>query len=84
MENSVLREATKCSELVTGHPDFIGIVDASTEGVGDIVVGGNEAVKPTVFWLEWPKEVRTLVCSEANPKGPITNSDLEMAGMLLL
>ena len=48
------------------------------------MVGEYRAVKPTVFWLEWPEEVRALVCLEANPEGPITNSDLEMAGMLLL
>jgi len=76
-------EPTKCAELVTGHPNFIGIVDASTEGVGGIVVGKNEAVKHTVFQLEWPEEVRALVNTAENPDGPITNSDLEMAGMLL-
>ena len=51
---TLLREATvtptKCTELVTGAPDFIGIVDdASTEGVGGIVVGKNDAIYPIVF-----------------------------------
>ena len=75
---------TQCTELVSGTPDFIGIVDASTEGVGGIVVGENDEVHPTVFRYEWPEEVRALVISTKNPAGRITNSDLEMAGMFLL
>jgi len=50
---TVLREATveptKCAELATGHLYFIEMIDASTEGVEDIVVRENEAVKPAVF-----------------------------------
>ena len=85
---TMLREATveptRCKELVSGHPDIVGIVDASKEGVGGIVVGENEPITPTVFRLEWPEEVRALVISQANPTGKITNSDLECAGTLLL
>ena len=85
---TLLREATAkpthCKELVSGHPDIVGIVDASKEGVGGIVVGENEAVIPFVFRLEWPQEVRDLVISDHNPDGKITNSDLECAGALLL
>jgi len=43
---------TKCSELVTGHPHVIGIVDAALEGVGGIVVGERDAIKPFVFRME--------------------------------
>ena len=75
---------TKCTQLITGHPDVIGIVDASKEGVGGIVVGEHMSVVPTVFRLEWPDEVRALVVSDSNPTGTITNSDLECAGALLL
>ena len=80
----ILNQPTKCTELVSGHPDVIGIVDAAKEGVGGIVVGENLAIVPIVFRLEWPKEVRTLVISDNNPEGKITNSDLECAGGLLL
>jgi len=49
---SVLREATaeptKCTELVTGYPDFIGIADALTERVGGIAVVKKEGFNPTV------------------------------------
>ena len=70
---------TKCSELVTGHPHVIGIVDAALEGVGGIVVGERDAIKPFVFRMEWPEAVRALVRTKV-----LTNSDLEMAGLLLL
>ncbi len=75
---------TKCRQLVLGHPHFIGIKDASSFGVGGVVVGEKDEVVPTVFRLEWPQEIRDALISFNNPDGSITNSDLEMAGLLLL
>jgi hypothetical protein len=42
------------------------------------------ACRPTVFQWQWPDDVRAQLISHENPKGTITNSDLEMAGLLLL
>jgi hypothetical protein len=39
---------------------------------------------PTVFWLQWPPDITTNVISDATPKGTITNSDLKLAGLVLL
>ena len=75
---------TKCSHLVPAWPDYVGIKDASKQGVGGIIVGENKAVPPTVFRLEWPEDIKQDVISKANPNGSITNSDLEMAGLILL
>ena len=75
---------TKCSNLVTAWPDYIGIKDASKHGVGGIIIGETRAVPPTVFRLQWPEDIKADVVSESNPTGSITNSDLEMAGLLLL
>ena len=75
---------TKCSNLVTAWPDYVGIKDASKQGVGGIIIGERKEVPPTVFRLEWPNDIREDIISEKNPKGSITNSDLEMAGLLLL
>ena len=98
-QNKLLREAltdirtflresvaipTKCRELVSGWPDFIGIKDASGHGVGGIIVGENCACTPTVFRLEWPADIKADINTQRNPKGRITNSDLELAGLLLL
>ena len=85
---TLLRESTKdparCRELVSGWPDFIGIVDASSHGVGGVVFGEKSECVPTVFRWEWPEDITSDVKSFANPNGSITNSDLEMAGILLL
>jgi hypothetical protein len=87
----LLREATiatiaptPCKELVNVWPEFVGVKDASKHGVGGIIVGELRACVPTVFRAEWPKDIKDRLISEKNPTGTITNSDLEMAGLLLL
>ena len=57
----------------------MGIKDASSHGVGGIIVGENIACIPTVFCAEWPDDIKQLYKT-----GSITNSDLECAGLLLL
>ena len=37
-----------------------------------------------VFWLQWPLDITANVIFDATPKGMITNSDLELAGLVLL
>ena len=62
----------------------MGVKDASGQGVGGIIVGENNECTPTVFRVEWPDDIKQDLVSEKNPNGQITNSDLEMAGLLLL
>jgi hypothetical protein len=86
---TLLREATlrptKCSELVMGDPDFVGVKDASVHGVGGIIIGESMACVPTVFRMEWPQWVKDeVVKTNTGQGGTLTNSDLEMAGLLLL
>ena len=85
---TLLRESTKdptrCRELISGWPDFIGIVGASSHGVGGVVMGETSQCIPTVFRWEWPQDVTTNVRLFSNPMGTITNSDLEMTGVLIL
>jgi hypothetical protein len=86
---TLLRESTKtptcCSELVMGEPDFIGVKDASIHGVGGIIVGHKKACVPTVFRMECPLDIKAEVLrTNMLQRGRLTNSDLEMAGLLLL
>jgi hypothetical protein len=85
---NLLREATskptRCRELVMGWPDYIGIVDALGHGAGRVVFGEQLACTPVVFRWEWPKDIKRDINSVSNPAGRITNSDLEMAGLVLL
>jgi len=69
---------------VADWPGFIGVVDASSHGVGGIIIGELLECLPTVFRLQWPPDITTNVKSETNPKGTITNLDLELAGLVLL
>ena len=73
---------TRCKELVAGWPDYIGVQDASGQGVGGVIFGENMACPPTVFRYEWPDDVKQNIISQTNRRGGITNSDLEMAGLL--
>ena len=85
---TLLRESTTrpthCRELVTGWPDIIGVKDASGHGVGGVILGEHSECPPTVFRFEWPDDIKADLVSETNPDGRITNSDLEMAGLLML
>ena len=75
---------TPCKELVTGHPDYVGVKDASGHGVGGVIFGENKSCPPTVFRFEWPEDIKRDLVSFDNPNGSITNSDLECAGLLML
>ena len=75
---------TKCRNLVPAWPDFVGITDASSHGLGGVIIGENKAVPPIVFRLQWPTDISANIVSDDNPTGSITNSDLEMAGLLML
>ena len=77
------KEPTKFKQLVTGDPHFVGIMDAAKEGTRGVVVCKWDACVPTVFRLEWPKDIQDMVCTQENPNGPITNSDLELPGLLI-
>ena len=75
---------TKCSSLVQAWPDYVGITDASSFGAGGIIIGENKAIPPTVFRVQWPPDITKNIISFDNPTGSITNSDVEMAGLMLL
>jgi hypothetical protein len=79
-----MKDPTSCREHVAGWPDFIGIVNASSYVVGGVVLGELSECIPTVFWWEWPKDIHKEIRSFGNPIRSITNSDLEMVGLLLL
>ncbi len=48
------------------------------------MVGENSECPPTVVCLQWPEDITKNVKSDSNPNGTITNSDLEMAELLLV
>jgi hypothetical protein len=74
---------TMVMELMPSTPWYVCYVDASGSGVGGVWISGTKEIKPYVWRAEWPKEISNQLVSFKNPKGTITNSDLEMAGVLL-
>ena len=85
---TILRESTtpptQCCKLVVGWPNFVGVVDTSSHGVGGVIFRELSECPPTVFRIQWPPDITAKVVSVANPKGLITNSDLEHAGLVIL
>jgi hypothetical protein len=77
-------ELTKCRKLICGWPDYVGIVNASGHGVRGVIFGETLVCTPTVFRWEWSKDIKNNINTLQNPKGKISNSDLEMAGLLML
>jgi hypothetical protein len=67
-----------------GWPDFVGVVNASSHGVGGIIMGKLLECPPMVFQLQWFLDITANVVSDSNPKGTITNLDLELAGLVIL
>jgi hypothetical protein len=80
----MVKRPTHCRELVVGDPGYVGYYcDASKLGAGGVWLSGIYLLQPVVWRVEWLQDIRNNVVSFSNPNGIITNSDLEMAGMVL-
>ena len=73
------KNTTPCKELVTGWPNCTGVKDASSHGIGGIIIGEEKSCIPMVFCHAFPEDIKELF-----HKGNITNSDLEMSELLML
>ncbi len=60
------------------------MVGASSHGVGGVIFGELSECPPTVFRIQLPPDITANILSVANLKGTITNSDLELAGLVIL
>ena len=75
---------THVNELVQAdNPDYIGYCDASGFGAGGVWFGGQQQLAAIVWRIQWPKDITVALVSHKTPTGTITNSDLEMAGVVL-
>jgi hypothetical protein len=59
-------------------------VDTSSHGVGGIIIGKLSKCLPTVFRFQWPPDITANVVSNSNLKGKIANSNLKLAGLVIL
>jgi hypothetical protein len=77
------RRPTHVSELTQHELHYTGCCDASAFGAGGVWFGADRELTPLVWRVQWPKDITDAVVSFKNPSGRITNSDLELAGVVL-
>ena len=77
------RRPTHVNELVHRPPGYLGYCDASAFGAGGVWFSGACSLTPQVWRIVWPLDIQSAVVSSSNPEGRLTNSDLEMAAVLL-
>ena len=77
------RRPTHVNELVPQETSDVGNMDASGIGAGGVWMSVLGAYNNIVWRVEWDAEISRRVVSDKNPRGTITNSDLEMAAILL-
>ena len=83
-------QPTLFEEIVPGHPTHIGACDAAKLGAGGVWFPYSSQTnqsdyegEPLVWRLPFPEEVQNEMVSWNNPRGRITNSDMETAGTIL-
>jgi len=71
--------------LVPRAPHYLGAVDASRTGCGGFWIASSvgNLKQPTAFRLLFNQNIQQDLVSSANPTGSITNSDLELASLVL-
>jgi len=77
------KDPTPCTDLIPTSPDFIGYCDASKHGTGRVWFGATQNLPPIVWCTKFPLAIQQSLISTTNPHGAISNSNLEMAGLLL-
>jgi hypothetical protein len=77
------RRPSHITELTQQPLHYVGYCDASAFGAGGVWFGAKNPLSPIVWRVQWPDDITKNVISFDNPTGSITNSDLEMAGVLL-
>ena len=74
---------TYLAEIVQRLPTDLGYTDASGIGGGGVWLNPNADGIHHVWRLKWPADIQADLVSFTNPAGRITNSDLELAALVL-
>ena len=73
---------TRLGEIVPDLPVAVGTADASGRGMGGTWHAADPSLSPLVWRETFPPHIQSELVSTANPRGSITNSDLELAGQM--
>ena len=81
---TVQSRPTELAEIVPDHPIALGPHDASGAGMGGawLPATTDSHIPPLLWRARFPKHIQDRLVSHSNPHGDITNSDLELAGLL--
>lgn len=84
LTTTLANRPTELAELVPDHPVAIGPHDASGRGMGGVWLPAttHSNLQPTLWRAQFPQHIQDRLVSTNNPDGDITNSDLELAGLL--
>jgi len=74
---------TPCADLIPAPADYGGYCDASRQGAGGVWFGLEQGLPPIVWRVAFPPELQQQLVSQDNPRGTVSNSDLEMLGLIL-
>ena len=74
---------TYIAEIVQRVPTDLGFTDASGQGAGGVWLNPNRDGRHYVWRLKWPADIIAALVSFNNPNGSVTNSDLELAALIL-
>ena len=96
LQEEVCKRPTRLQEIVPLEPSAYGPHDASGIGAGGVVFPAQnvtpriledgtepDGTQPVLWRVLFPDVIRQHLVSDNNPKGTITNSDLELVGGLL-
>jgi hypothetical protein len=83
MVANLAHHPTHVKELVPGDDHYTGYCDACAAGAGGVWISGNLDLRPLVWRVPFLAAITNQVISNTNPRGTLTNSDLEMAAVLL-
>ena len=84
LTQSLAERPTELSEIVPDHPVAVGPHDASGRGMGGVWLPAttHSNIPPLLWRAKFPPTIQQRLVSTDNPDGDITNSDLELAGLL--
>ena len=95
LAQDVSNRPTHIAEVVPTPPTYIGAMDAAKSGMGGVwfppgppspnaiqPLKTHSLASPILWRTPFPDYIQQLLVSERNPKGTITNSDLELAGTI--
>ena len=80
----ISQKMTSVYKITPGDTQYIVFTDTLELGAGCVWMSGTYHLYPIVWSVLFPAEVRNRLVTNKNRKGDITNSDLELTGMLLV